>query len=143
MSEKNFFSPCSALGEHIDGTEVQIQLFLILVLDGNSVTNFTLRPLCIRERTLLAINLSNTELNPMCHLLALLGAHRILHVSRVRVKQEAGWASENFSALQGREKSFPLPEFETRTLQAIVWSLYHCVILVYERKYMKTKRKAK
>jgi hypothetical protein len=31
------------------------------------------------------INLSNAELNPICHLLALLGAHHILHVSRIRV----------------------------------------------------------
>ena len=28
----------------------------------------------------------NAELNPICHLLALLGAHHILHVSRERVK---------------------------------------------------------
>ena len=28
----------------------------------------------------------NTELNPTCHLVALLGAHHILHVSRIRVK---------------------------------------------------------
>ena len=28
----------------------------------------------------------NAELNPICHLLALLGAHLILHVSRIRVK---------------------------------------------------------
>jgi len=28
----------------------------------------------------------NTELNPNCHLLALLGAHHILHVGRIRVK---------------------------------------------------------
>jgi hypothetical protein len=27
----------------------------------------------------------NAELNPICHLLALLGAHLILHVSRIRV----------------------------------------------------------
>jgi hypothetical protein len=27
----------------------------------------------------------NTELNPICHLLALLGAHHMLHVSGVRV----------------------------------------------------------
>jgi hypothetical protein len=27
-----------------------------------------------------------TELNPICHLLALLGAHHIFHVSRIRVK---------------------------------------------------------
>ena len=28
----------------------------------------------------------NAELNPICHLLALIGAHHILHVSRIRVK---------------------------------------------------------
>jgi len=27
----------------------------------------------------------NTELNPICHLLALLGAHPIFHISRIRV----------------------------------------------------------
>ena len=31
------------------------------------------------------VNPSNAELNPICQLLALLGAHHILHVSRVRV----------------------------------------------------------
>ena len=32
------------------------------------------------------INHLNAELNPICHLLALLGAHHFLHVSRIRVK---------------------------------------------------------
>jgi len=32
------------------------------------------------------VNPSNGELNPICHLLALLGPHHILHVSTVRVK---------------------------------------------------------
>ena len=31
------------------------------------------------------INTLNAELNPVCHLLALLGAHHILHVSGIRV----------------------------------------------------------
>jgi hypothetical protein len=31
------------------------------------------------------VNPLNAELNPICHLLALLGAHPILHVSRIRV----------------------------------------------------------
>jgi hypothetical protein len=31
------------------------------------------------------INALNDVLNPICHLLALLGAHHILHISRVRV----------------------------------------------------------
>jgi len=33
-----------------------------------------------------AINPLNAELNPICCLLALLGAHNFLHVSRIRVK---------------------------------------------------------
>ena len=32
------------------------------------------------------LNPLNAELNPICHLLALLEAHHILHVSRIRVK---------------------------------------------------------
>jgi hypothetical protein len=35
--------------------------------------------------TVLLINPLNTKLNPFYHLLALLGAHHILHISRVRV----------------------------------------------------------
>jgi len=35
---------------------------------------------------LIFINPLNDKLNPICHLLALLGAHHILHVSRIRVK---------------------------------------------------------
>jgi len=33
------------------------------------------------------VNPLNAELNPTCHLLALLGAHHFLHVSRIRVKK--------------------------------------------------------
>ena len=44
-----------------------------------------------RHRSLIShilgcINPLNTELNPICYLLALLGAHHFLHVSRIRVK---------------------------------------------------------
>ena len=39
------------------------------------------------------INPLNAELNPICHLLALLGAHHILHVSRIRVKMYTGSCS--------------------------------------------------
>jgi hypothetical protein len=33
-----------------------------------------------------SFNPLNAELNPMCHLLALLGVHHFLHVSRIKVK---------------------------------------------------------
>jgi hypothetical protein len=43
-------------------------------------------------RKVCEINPLNAELNPICHLLALLGAHNILHVSGVRVKDKVIWA---------------------------------------------------
>ena len=38
------------------------------------------------EMSSLSFNPLNPELNPICYLLALLGAHHFLHVSRIRVK---------------------------------------------------------
>jgi len=38
----------------------------------------------------------NAELNPICHLLALLGAHHIFHVSGLRVK--AAYSLRSFSS---------------------------------------------
>jgi len=40
----------------------------------------------IHSLYLVHFNLLNPELNPICYLLALLGAHNFLHVSRIRVK---------------------------------------------------------
>jgi len=42
----------------------------------------------VRKLINLDINPLNAELNPTCHLLALLEAHHILHFSRIRVKKE-------------------------------------------------------
>jgi hypothetical protein len=42
------------------------------------------------------INPLNAELNFICHLLTLLGAHHILHVSRIRVKLQILYFSEDF-----------------------------------------------
>ena len=38
-----------------------------------------------KKASTISINPLNAELNPICHLLALLGVHTILHVSRIRV----------------------------------------------------------
>jgi len=38
------------------------------------------------KRILEMINRFNGDLNPICHLLALLGAHHIFHVSGLKVK---------------------------------------------------------
>jgi len=45
------------------------------------------------------LNTLKTELNPVCHLLALLGTHPILHVSRIRVNpfQRQQWCCQRLS----------------------------------------------
>jgi len=43
------------------------------------------RPMNVKFRKVL-INPLNAELNPICYLLALLGAHHFLHFGRIRVK---------------------------------------------------------
>jgi len=47
-----------------------------------SVHNWNSYPLCFTVQ----LNSINAELNAICYLLALLGAHRILHFSRIRIK---------------------------------------------------------
>jgi hypothetical protein len=44
--------------------------------------------LSTQKTNFLTLNPLNAELNPICHFLALLEAHHILHVSRVRVNLE-------------------------------------------------------
>ena len=43
------------------------------------------------DRLVSRINPLNAELNPICHLLALFGAHPIFHVSKIRVKEVEGF----------------------------------------------------
>jgi len=55
--------------------------------EGNENLETAIRSgVCARPKTSVEFNPLNAKLNPICHLLALLGAHHILHVSRVRVK---------------------------------------------------------
>jgi len=46
------------------------------------------------------INPLNAELNPICHLLALLGAHPIFHISRIRVKVDHTRPDQTSNRLQ-------------------------------------------
>ena len=67
-------------------------MFIIILINISSIYIVVLLTVIT-----LPINPLNTELNPICHLLTLLGAHHILHVSRVRVNyytQQGGHISE-------------------------------------------------
>ena len=45
----------------------------------------------------------NAELNPICHLPALLGSHHILHVSRIGVETKTQWKLERNNEINARE----------------------------------------
>jgi hypothetical protein len=53
------------------------------------------RALC---KNLLTFNPLNAELNPICHLLTLLGPHHILRFSRIRVKNRASYIEDRRTA---------------------------------------------
>ena len=60
-----------------------------LLYSKHKEDNFFYSNLCTllhNLKTPIHINPLKPELNPICYLLALLGAHHFLHVSRIRVK---------------------------------------------------------
>jgi hypothetical protein len=68
----------------------------------------------------------NTQLNPICHLLALLGAHPILHVSRIRVNILPPLVI--YSYISQIALSFWV---SNKTLHAFLFSLIHAVCLTH------------
>jgi len=64
----------------------------------------------------MGFNPLNAKLNPICHLLALLGAHHILHVSGIRVK---------YHTCESRAGTLRLAELAIQTLT----SARHAVVL--------------
>jgi uncharacterized membrane protein len=65
----------------------------------------------------------NAEINPICHLLALLGAHHILHVSRISVKS----AFQTFSSLYC---NFNTSISSSNTLNAEINHICHLLALL-------------
>jgi len=61
----------------------------------------------------------NAELNPICHLLALLGAHHIFHSSRIRVN---GVVSVALSDYHPKEKT--VLKDVTTELNAVLFDVY-------------------
>jgi hypothetical protein len=55
------------------------------------------------------INPLNAKLSPICHLLALLGAHHIVHVSRIRVKRKHKKASMRMVAVSVKTRTGHIP----------------------------------
>jgi hypothetical protein len=63
----------------------EIYFLALPALCASNVNNLCTLLVYAEAKNLL-VNSLNAELNPICHLLALLGVHHFLHVTRVRVK---------------------------------------------------------
>jgi len=70
------------------------------------------------------LNSLNTELNPICHLLALLGAHPILHVSRIRVNHVVAMKSM-LTSPHSHSSSFILVSYVVHQLTDVSDHLEH------------------
>jgi hypothetical protein len=69
-----------------------------------------------------SINPLNAELNPTCHLLALIGARPVLHISRIKVNmhlQEAGWGGMDWIALASAKDRWRALVNAVLTLRAV------------------------
>ena len=95
VSSTVFGSSCN---DHTDQSQLQfISIFLLnIILQNTQFSRCRRRLKCDGTRAETRFRLSakrtspfnplNPELNPICYLLALLGAHHFLHVSKIRVK---------------------------------------------------------
>ena len=81
------------------------------------------------EATLRSFNPLNAELNPICHLLALLGAHHILHVSRIRVNMGIISISETSVLQPTSMRRLPFSLNRCESLKSVLCS-FTCKTLV-------------
>jgi hypothetical protein len=78
------------------------------------------------------INTLNAKLNPICHLLALLGAHHIFHVSRIRVNTLNTELNPtcHFLALLGARHIFHVSRIRVNSLNAELNPTCHLLALL-------------
>ena len=79
--------------QRIHSTQLRERTIILFKLKGKLVLEYLKVRLLLwtsageTEKNHEAFNPLHAELNPLCHLLTLLGAHHILHVSRIRVNE--------------------------------------------------------
>jgi hypothetical protein len=96
-----------------------------------------------RKQLLDNINPLNAELNPICYLLALLGAHPIFHVSRIRVKETRRYCGLKEDALDRslRRTGFgrgygPDVSQNTVCMYVCMYYYYYCKVLYLEHSFV-------
>jgi len=76
---------------------------------------------------------SNAELNPICHLLALLGAHHICHVSGLRVKQTIRNVTKSRYSHQHTKSGLPVVFIK---IQKIIYTNFCLIQILVSRKHL-------
>ena len=84
----------------------------------------------------MCINPLNAELNPICHLLALLGAHLILNVSRIRVKLVI-W---NYDARSEKRPTNALIQTQWNIQNILLQYMYHAAFIFCYNQYAEQAR---
>jgi hypothetical protein len=76
---------------------------------------------CGQKERSVRINTLNAELNPICHLLTLLGAHPLLHVSSIRFNEQGTkiYEAPQSAALQTAQERAKSP-----TAKSLSWQSY-------------------
>jgi len=81
------------------------------------------------------INPLNAELNPICRLLALLGAHRILHISRIKVKKNWSYTSTRPLCLALGQPSFWPSSWDCKGSRIHAKDVLMFVYLLWSQRY--------
>jgi len=97
--------------------------FLGLPSGGEIFIELCLKFMQIFGNKLGNINTLNAELNPICHLLALLGAHHILHIGRIRVNSKHFVYIYNIGTSMGHTKDSPTTQFVCAAVSVARWKL--------------------
>ena len=87
------------------------------------------------KHSIQCVNPLNPELNPICYLLALLGAHHFLHVSRIRVNEENVSNAGSYGSFTGYCICEKFSEKTCRIWQPSTKYWYSWIIQVPSRKH--------
>jgi hypothetical protein len=93
----HFFLSCLLSGDDIVSTKWQFPSASLTMQLRNELPVPLIVQYYLNHGGIVVLNTLNAEWNPVCHFLALLGAHPIFHVRRIRVKYHRNWPYLQYS----------------------------------------------
>ena len=103
MGLTNRFLPYLGIRATLASSPKERNFFTLFLSGDGNIKLFKHFVFMLTTKLMLTIDPLNAELNPICQLLALLGAHHILHISRIRVKMAYRCSSMHYKPWTWRE----------------------------------------